>query len=74
MTLGGDQPWTRRVIMVSSCPQVGSMFNEGICNAQRRIRRVVLTPGPWRVMRPTTRPSSLGRHPCKPVAAVRSGF
>ena len=26
----GDQPWTRRVIGVSTCPQVGSMFNEGI--------------------------------------------
>jgi hypothetical protein len=31
--LGGDQPWTRRVIGVSTCPQVGSMFNEGIWNA-----------------------------------------
>ena len=29
--LGGDQPWTRRVIRVSTCPQMGSMFNEGIC-------------------------------------------
>ena len=34
MILGGDQPWTRRVIGVSTCPQVGSMFNEGIWNAQ----------------------------------------
>ena len=33
MILGGDQPWTRRVIGVSTCPQVGSMFNEGIWNA-----------------------------------------
>ena len=31
--LGGDQPWTRRVIGVSTCPQVGSMFNEGIWTA-----------------------------------------
>ena len=31
--LGGDQPWTRRVIGVSTCPQVGSMFNEGIWHA-----------------------------------------
>ena len=30
--LGGDHPWTRRVIGVSTCPQVGSMFNEGIWN------------------------------------------
>ena len=36
MILGGDQPWTRRVIRVSSCPQVGSMFNEGIWNAQTK--------------------------------------
>ena len=35
--LGGDQPWTRRVIGVSTCPQVGSMFNEGIWNAQKRV-------------------------------------
>ena len=35
MILGGDQPWTRRVIGVSTCPQVGSMFNEGIWNAQK---------------------------------------
>ena len=41
---------------------------------KRRLGRVVLTRGPWRVMRPTTRPSSLGRHPCKPPAAVRSEF
>ena len=31
--LGGDQPWTRRVIGVSTCPEVGSMFNVGIWNA-----------------------------------------
>ena len=36
MILRGDQPWTRRVIGVSTCPQVGSMFNEGIWNAQRK--------------------------------------
>ena len=41
---------------------------------QRRLGRVVLSRGPWRVMRPTTRPSSLGPLPCKPLAAVRSGF
>ena len=34
--LGGDQPWTRRVIGVSTCPQVGSMCNEGIWNAPRK--------------------------------------
>ena len=34
--LGGDQPWTRRAIGVSTCPQVGSMFHEGIWNAQRK--------------------------------------
>ena len=34
MILGGDEPWTRRVIAVSTCPHVGSMFNEGIWNAQ----------------------------------------
>ena len=34
--LRGDQPWTRRVIRVSTCPQVGSMFNEGIWNAQTK--------------------------------------
>ena len=33
MILGGDQPWTRRVIGVSTCPQVSSMFNESIWNA-----------------------------------------
>ena len=36
MILGGDQPWARRVIGVSTCPQVGSMFNEGIWNAQKK--------------------------------------
>ena len=36
MILGGDQPWTRRGIGVSTCPQVGSMFNEGIWNAQKK--------------------------------------
>ena len=34
--LKGDQPWTRRVIGVSTCPQVSSMCNEGIWNAQRK--------------------------------------
>ena len=32
----GDQPWTQRVIGVSTCPQVGSMFNERIRNAQKK--------------------------------------
>ena len=31
--LGGDQPWTRRVVRVSTSPQVGSISNEGIWNA-----------------------------------------
>ena len=35
--LAGDQPWTRRVIRVSTCPQVGSMLNEGIWNAQTKM-------------------------------------
>ena len=34
--LGGDQPWTRRVIRVSMCPQLDSMLNEGIWNAQKK--------------------------------------
>ena len=33
--LGGDQPWTRRVIGVSTYPQVGSMFNEGTWNGHK---------------------------------------
>ena len=28
--VGGDQPWLRRLLGVSTCPQVGSLFNEGI--------------------------------------------
>ena len=36
MILGGDQPWTRRVNGESTCPQLGSMFNEGIWNAQKK--------------------------------------
>ena len=36
MILGGYQPWTRRVIGVLTCPQVGSIFNEGIWNAQKK--------------------------------------
>ena len=36
MILGGDQPWTKRVIGVSTCPQVGSMFYEGIWNTQTK--------------------------------------
>ena len=65
--LGGDQPWTRRVIGVSTCPEVGSMFNEGIWNAQTKTWEGSANPR-------TTRPSSLGRHPCKPPAAVRGAF
>ena len=34
--LGGDQRWPRRVIGVSTCPQVGSMFNEGLWNAKKK--------------------------------------
>ena len=36
MILGGDQPWTRKVMGVSTCPQVGSMFSEGIRNTQTK--------------------------------------
>ena len=36
MILRGDQPWTRSVMGVSRCPQVGSVFNEGIWNAQKK--------------------------------------
>ena len=36
MILGGDQSWTRRVIGVSKCPQMGSMFNEGIWSAKKK--------------------------------------
>ena len=36
MILGGDQLWTRRLIGVSTCPQVGSMFNEVIWRAQKK--------------------------------------
>ena len=36
MILGGDQPWTRRVIGVSTCPRVGSILNEGIWTAQKK--------------------------------------
>ena len=37
MILGGDQPWRQRVIRVSTCPQVGSMFNKGIWNARTNL-------------------------------------
>ena len=33
--LGGEEPWTRRVIGVSKCPQVGSMIDEEIWNVQK---------------------------------------
>ena len=36
MILGGDQRWTQGAIGVSTCPQVGSMFNEGIWSAQKK--------------------------------------
>ena len=36
MILGGDHPWTKRAIGVSTCPQVGSMFNEGIWDALKK--------------------------------------
>ena len=36
MILGGDQRWRLRVIGVSTCPQVGSMFHEGIWKAQTK--------------------------------------
>ena len=34
--LGGDQRWTLWVIGVSTCPQGGSTFNEGIWNGKRK--------------------------------------
>ena len=44
MIFGGDQPWTKRMIGVSTCPQVGSMFNEGIWNAQTKTWEGSATP------------------------------
>ena len=35
MILRQDQPWTQRLIGVSTCPQLGPKSNEGIWNAQR---------------------------------------
>ena len=69
MILGGDQSWTRRVIGVSACPQVGSMFNEGIWNAQKKGGGGI-SHAPGKAMRLVIRPSSLGRLPCKPPVAV----
>ena len=45
MILGGDEPWTRRVIGVSTCPQVGSMFNDGMSNAQTKTWEGSAIPG-----------------------------
>ena len=42
--LGGDQPWTGRVIGVSTCPQVGSTFNEGIWNAPTKTWEGIANP------------------------------
>lgn len=28
--LGGDSPWLRRILGISTCPQVGSLYNEGV--------------------------------------------
>ena len=64
--LGGHEPWTQRVIRVATCPQVGSKLEQGIRNPQGRLGRVVLSRGPWGVLRGTTRPCSLGRLHCKP--------
>ena len=36
MIRGADQPCTRRVIGVTTCPQVGSIFHEGIWNVQKK--------------------------------------
>ena len=30
--LGGDQPWLRRLLGISVAPQVGSIFNEAMCD------------------------------------------
>ena len=38
MILLVDQPWTRGVIRVSKCSQVGSRINEGICHARTKTR------------------------------------
>ena len=54
---------------MSTCPQAGSMFDEGIWNTQNKA---------WnggdiaqrRVMRLIVQRSSLGRLPCKPWAVV----
>ena len=34
--LGGEHPWTTRVIGMSTCPQKGCMSNEGTRYAQRK--------------------------------------
>ena len=30
--LGGDRPWLRRLLGISVAPQVGSIFNEAVCD------------------------------------------
>ena len=76
MILGGDQPRTRRVIGVSTCLQVGSMFNEGIWNARKKTWEGSAIPRTMEDDEAHYTAFLLGtpRLLCKSLAAVRSRF
>ena len=72
--LGGDQPWTRRVIGVSTCPQVGFMFYEGIWNAQNKTWEGSTIPRTMEGDEAHYTAFLLGTPYLQPLAAVHSGF
>ena len=59
---------------MSTCPQVGSIFNEGICKAQAKTWESSAIPRTMKPTMPTTRLSSLERLLYKLLVAVCSGF
>ena len=72
--LGEDHLWTTRVIRVSHPPKGAPCSMGGYEIPKGRVARVVISRTPWRVIRPTTRPSSLGRFLCTPPFAVCKEF
>ena len=35
--IGGDLPWLKRLLWISVCPQVASLYNEGVCDPMEEV-------------------------------------